>query len=792
MNRRQRRIAGKQGGSAAGGASNVVTGILASAVERFQADALLEAYELSRRALAIDPRHVNALQLAGVIAGKNNDFQSAVTWFEKALEIQEPLAALHFNIAVACRALGRLDEAVTHYQRTVELQPDHLTGYNNLGMLQHDLGRLDEAVATYAKTLALGPRPEVYCNLGKVLQDQGKFSEAIAVYEQACRLAPGFADAHDGLGSALHRQKQPAAAAASFQRAAALRPNDVAILNNLASALLDSGGHSKGLATALRSLAAGHSAAARDMFIACVRNMPLIADATGVREPLRRALEEGWARPDQLAGVAAKVLASSGPVGAGIARVSQAWPRRLDEEELLDAAGLNPIATNRLLRALLEATPVCDIALERWLTAFRSLLLTTALRADPDSAPGGEEMALRCAVAHQCFLNDYVFDVSAEETVSASILFDELDAALACDAPFPASRLVAMASYLPLGTLSAAPRLLDRIWPEPVMSLCVQQVSDPLEEMRLRLEIPQLTSIGSEVSRKVQLQYEENPYPRWSKAAAVQAITNIDEHLAHRFPNASLRRLDKTGDLDILVAGSGTGKQPIEVARQFTGSKILAVDLSLASLAYAKRMTKVLGVEGITYAQADILNLGSLGCRFDIIQASGVLHHMADPWSGWKVLLSLLRPDGFMYVGLYSENARKDVVAARTLIAERGHSVTPADIRSFRTEIADSGVDSPFGYLIRSPDFFSISSCRDLLFHVQEHRVSLPAIASFLAENALSFVGFDIDHEITCSFQEMFPDSSMDDLTNWNEFEAKNPRAFAAMYQFWVQKAKSD
>ena len=75
---------------------------------------------------------------------------------------------------------------------------------------------------------------------------------------------------------------------------------------------------------------------------------------------------------------------------------------------------------------------------------------------------------------------------------------------------------------------------------------------------------------------------------------------------------------------------------------------MLAVDLSLSSLCYAKRKTRELGLTNITYAQADILRLGTLPRRFDVIESSGVLHHLADPLAGWRVLLSLLRPGGFM------------------------------------------------------------------------------------------------------------------------------------------------
>ena len=85
---------------------------------------------------------------------------------------------------------------------------------------------------------------------------------------------------------------------------------------------------------------------------------------------------------------------------------------------------------------------------------------------------------------------------------------------------------------------------------------------------------------------------------------------------------------------------------------------MLAIDLSRASLAYATAKTRALGLETIAYAQADIMRLGAIEQRFDLIESVGVLHHLADPYAGWRVLLSLLRPGGFMRIGLYSEIAR--------------------------------------------------------------------------------------------------------------------------------------
>ena len=73
---------------------------------------------------------------------------------------------------------------------------------------------------------------------------------------------------------------------------------------------------------------------------------------------------------------------------------------------------------------------------------------------------------------------------------------------------------------------------------------------------------------------------------------------------------------------------------------------------------------------------------------FDIIESGGVLHHLADPFAGWRILLSRLRPGGFMGLGFYSELARRHVVKAREFIAAHGYSSTPDDIRRFRQDLA--------------------------------------------------------------------------------------------------------
>ena len=62
-------------------------------------------------------------------------------------------------------------------------------------------------------------------------------------------------------------------------------------------------------------------------------------------------------------------------------------------------------------------------------------------------------------------------------------------------------------------------------------------------------------------------------------------------------------------------------------------------------------------------------------------ESVGVLHHLGDPLAGWRVLVDLLRPEGLMRIGLYSETARQDIISGRALIAEEGYTSSPEDIR---------------------------------------------------------------------------------------------------------------
>ena len=200
----------------------------------------------------------------------------------------------------------------------------------------------------------------------------------------------------------------------------------------------------------------------------------------------------------------------------------------------MDDTGLATIAADPLLLYLLQSTPVRDIAFERLLTSLRSSLL---INATTGKSVSETILGFACALARQCFINEYVFATTPEEDAQVERLKRALNDAIASGASFDPIQLAVLAMYEPLHALAFAPVLLDRRWTPAIDELLTQQVREPAREIELRDLIPRLTTIEDEVSQRVRQQYEENPYPRWVHAAGQVAPISIDQYLREQFPD---------------------------------------------------------------------------------------------------------------------------------------------------------------------------------------------------------------------------------------------------------------
>jgi Flp pilus assembly protein TadD/SAM-dependent methyltransferase len=761
MNRKQRRqMARLEPAAATRQASSPSAGLAAilsvKAFQHFQAGRLIKAMDLYQQALVADPQHVGSLHHLGVIAIKIGRPEIAVDMVGRALALNEGNATLHHDICFALIALDRHAEAASHAQRAIALKADYTSAHMLLGDSLLNLRQLDEAIAAYRQGLVLDPaHAEAHNNLAEALLAQGHLNEAAEHFKEALRLKPDLVTAY----------------------------------NNLATIYFLGGDTPHALNVIMQGLQIEETPLLKTMFVTYLRHAASIPDSSTLRQYVVRALSEPWGRPGAI-GTACIALVKCDPrIKRSIDRAITAWPERLSCEELFGSDGLRAAGSDPVLRALLQNSYVSDIPLERLLTLARSTLLDAAPAALATDNADDTVLIFSCLLARQCFINEYVFAYAADEQAKVEVLREQVAAALRSGDPLAPLTLAIIASYQPLYSIPGFEALLARSWSGDVTDLLTQQVREPLAERGLRNNIPQLTPIENDVSLLVQNQYEESPYPRWVKCAPDEITQPIDARLRSDFPNARFRPIGRADSLGVLIAGCGTGQHAVMMARRYAGARTLAVDLSLASLCYAKNRTDALGLNNIEYGQADILKLASLGRQFDLIACSGVLHHLADPLEGWRVLLTILRPNGIMHIALYSELARADVVAGRNFVAMRGYKANVDDIRRYRQDILALDEASPARAIAWRGDFYATSDCRDLLFHVQEHLFTLPQIKKFLAENGLALLGFEHDADVLLRYRAQFPDDpACTNLDHWHAYEQQNPRTFARMYQFVVQK----
>ena len=709
----------------------------------YQAGRLEEAEALARSLTQEFAKHPFGWKVLSAVFRQTGRLAESLAPSQSAAKLSPQDAEAHSNLGVTLREFGRLDEAEASNRQAIALNPDYAEAHYNLGITLKELGRLNESEASYKQAIALKPDyAEAHNNLGNTLRELRRLDESEASLRQAIALKPGFTEAHNNLGATLKELGRLDESISSYVRAINLKADFHHLYSNLGKAL-KSARFNKG-----------------DQSL-----YPILINL------LNRG---NFVRPKNVAEAILSLLRLDSLIADALLNKTAF----IDIKEV-DLA-IKALAQVPLLHQLMRICPLPDLQLEASFVSMRRVLLANLeqIEASP------EFIHFLSTLSLHCFTNEYVYFETEEEAELIRVLEAAIAGRIAQASQPTITETLMLATYRPLHQYDWSEKLhvLDQ-----VSDVKVRLIEEPLAERVIAQNMPVLSNVDDDVSRKVRAQYEESPYPRWVKLAIDPKEKSVAEVCNDVKLQLYSEDIKSVLSPSILIAGCGTGQHSIGTASRFANCEVTAVDLSRASLAYAQRKTSELGITSIKYLQADILNLGELEQEFDIIESSGVLHHMDDPMAGWRVLVDLLKTGGLMNIGLYSELARRHIVKTRGEIGLLGIGTSESEIRQFRQSLVESH-DEQNQLLRGSPDFFSLSTLRDLIFHVQEHRFTLPQIQHCLDELGLKFCGFE-DKDIARQFKHSFgEEADACDLALWHQFEEENPHSFAGMYQFWCQK----
>lgn len=651
----------------------------------------------------------------------------------------------------------------------------------NQGAKQLERGALADAASFFSKALAQQPEySDAHHMLGVVTLMQGQTAVAIRHIRRAIALDPGRGEFHQNEGLALRAASEHGPAATAFREACRLEPKNVQARELLAQSLFETNQYREAGEIYLEILDLDPTnRIARHNVVHALKEYPPEPWSTLLEKKLLEILDFDNAELHLLSVFVSHVIKSKHGLTKGRTSFD---PLRAAHDPLL-------------LKAL-NTIYITDTVMERELTSLRRALLQ---HWQTDKHLDSHHLRLVAAIAVHNHANEHVFFVTNDEISAIYDIGKSLQSMIQDKEYRPediATPLLVYGMYNPVHKFAHADLLATHPtenWPPESRYFIQRCLLDIRTEIAAAKAIPSFSEIENDLSRTVRSMYEENPYPRWNTLGHVTPLT-LRDILAVSLPGYSPPAFADGRTIQVLIAGCGTGRHAIRAAKEYLNANVLAVDLSRRSLAYAQRMSDKFCVTNIEFLQADLLDLPRLNRKFDIIETIGTLETMDDPDHGWATLRGMLSPGGLMYVGSYSETARRPVIAARNRIAELGLRGTTEDIRNFRQRIIDGELGNHGQMLINNGDFYTMSGCRDFLFHVSERRFLLSEIAMILDDNDLSFIGFSpLKNAMKQIYLTRYPeDKQCRNLEHWVRLEQDNPESFVesmnlSMFYFWCQ-----
>ena len=327
------------------------------------------------------------------------------------------------------------------------------------------------------------------------------------------------------------------------------------------------------------------------------------------------------------------------------------------------------------------------------------------------------------ALTIQCYINDYKFKQSPNESKIIKVLEKELENSSLNNELLSSLKFLILGSYIKVGHLGWARTIqhsnnIDITFKLIVSDLLLEKAIIPL----INKILP--TTTKDLISTTINLYNVDQPNPKW--------IHN------NYYPEKDLYQLLQTKRINlvqtqsllspqtILMTNCNTGKQSINMAKQFPLSRIIAIDTSEANLAYAIRKTKELGINNINYIYCNALDISELNMTFDIIELKDNLNDIDK--KTFESLIKLLNGHGLIKIIANKNNNNNN---------------------------------------------FGISSLK-----------------IFINSLKLKFGGFTFDNDFAYfDFKKVFPvENSECSLDKWEEYEIKSSNIFQHITEFWLQK----
>ena len=178
------------------------------------------------------------------------------------------------------------------------------------------------------------------------------------------------------------------------------------------------------------------------------------------------------------------------------------------------------------------------------------------------------------------------------------------------------------------------------------------------EKFRVEGNIPLLfapndwSESQGDVTESMKAFYEETPFPNYDDFDSVGSLISkarqgiFAKQLDDQIPPATR----------IIECGCGTGQ--LSNFLSITNRTVFGTDMCLNSLRLGQEFKEKNGLERAHFLQMNLFRPVFRPESFDVVISNGVLHHTSNPKLAFQTISELVRPGGYVLVGLYHRYGR--------------------------------------------------------------------------------------------------------------------------------------
>jgi SAM-dependent methyltransferase len=176
----------------------------------------------------------------------------------------------------------------------------------------------------------------------------------------------------------------------------------------------------------------------------------------------------------------------------------------------------------------------------------------------------------------------------------------------------------------------------------------------------------------------------------------------------------------------VLIAGCGTSQAARYALRQ-PASQIVGIDVSATCVRHTEALKRKYNLTNLEIYQLPIEEVGTLGCSFDKVVCTGVLHHLPDPEFGLRALRDVLETDGALNLMVYATYGCLGVYLLQDYRRRLGIGRSDKEVNDLANTFTAFPPDHFLVYiLVGSPVFNSTAGLADALLNPQDRAYTVP------------------------------------------------------------------